>query len=71
MHLLNLDNIFDDDRAAVPRPPDVKPEDLPAAWQATYRERAAVRELSGGLPRELAEHYALLDTLELIKTWEK
>ncbi len=36
-----------------------------------YRERAAARELSGGLLRELAEHYALLDTLELMKAWEK
>ena len=36
-----------------------------------YRKRAAIREVSGGLPRELAEHYGLLDTLELMKTWEQ
>lgn len=48
--------------------PDVKPDDLPGEWQAVYHERAAIRELDGGLPRELAEHYALLDTLELMKT---
>ena len=51
--------------------PDVVPEDLPEQWHAVYRERAAVRELAGGVPRELAEHYALLDTLELMRTWEK
>ncbi len=71
MELLDLDAIFNNDRPTVPRPPDVKPDDLPPEWRATYRERAAVRELSGGLPRELAEHYALLDTLELMKTWEQ
>ncbi len=49
--------------------PDITPDDLPAEWRDMYRERAAIRELSGGLPRELAEHYALLDTLELMKTW--
>ena len=47
--------------------PDVKPDDLPAEWQAVYHERAAIREMDGGLPRELAEHYGLLDTLELMK----
>jgi hypothetical protein len=51
--------------------PDVKPDDLPERWRDVYRERAAIRELSGGLPRELAEHYALLDTLELMKAWER
>jgi len=71
MQLLDLDTIFDNDRTTVPRPPDVKPDDLPAEWRDVYRERAAIRELSGGLPRELAEHYALLDTLELMKTWER
>lgn len=47
--------------------PDVTPDDLPAEWQAVYHERAGIREVCGGLPRELAEHYALLDTLELMK----
>lgn len=32
-----------------------------------YHERAAIREMCGGLPRELAEHYALLDTLALMQ----
>jgi hypothetical protein len=47
--------------------PDVTPAELPPEWQAVYHERAAIREVDGGLPRELAEHYALLDTLELMK----
>ncbi len=34
--------------------PDVKPDDLPAEWRDVYRECAAIRELSGGLPREPA-----------------
>jgi hypothetical protein len=49
--------------------PDMTPDDLPPEWRDIYRERAAIREISGGLPRELAEHYALLDTLELMQTW--
>ncbi len=71
MQLLDLDSIFDDDRVTVPRPPDVKPDDLPHEWRAMYRERTAIHEVSGGLPRELAEHYGLLDTLELTKTLEQ
>jgi hypothetical protein len=67
MDLLDLDAIFDNDRPAVPRVPDVTPDDLPAAWREVYEERAGIREVCGGLPRELAEHYALLDTLELMK----
>jgi hypothetical protein len=47
--------------------PDVRPDDLPAEWQALYHERTAYREAYGGLPREVAEHYALLDTLERMK----
>ncbi len=46
---------------------DVKPDDVPAEWRVVYHERAAIREMCGGLPRELAEHYALLETLELMK----
>jgi hypothetical protein len=51
--------------------PDVNPDDLPDEWQRVYRERAAAREVSGGLHRELAEHFALIDTLELMRGWEK
>ena len=35
--------------------PDVKPDDLSAEWREVYNERAAIREMCGGLPRELAE----------------
>lgn len=51
--------------------PDVSSDDLPSEWRRVYRECAATREASGGLHRELAEHYALLETLELMKAWEK
>lgn len=51
--------------------PDLSPDDLPAEWREMYRERVAIRVVSGGLPRELAEHYALLDTLELMHEWDK
>ncbi|MBP3955034.1 hypothetical protein J8F10_07030 [Gemmata sp. G18] len=52
-------------------PPDVVPGDLPAEWEAVYRERAAAHERSAGVPRELAEHFALLDTLEQMKLWQQ
>ena len=42
--------------------------DLPAEWYEAYRERASIMEFTGGLPRELAEHYALLDTLEFMRS---
>jgi hypothetical protein len=42
-------------------------EDLSVEWREVYEERAAIREYDGGLPRELAEHYALLDTLALMR----
>jgi hypothetical protein len=71
MELLDLNDVFDNDRTRVPRTPGISPDDLHAEWRETYQERAAIRELSGGLPRELAEHYALLDTLELMRNWDK
>jgi len=71
MHLLDLDDIFDNDRVSVPRAPGLTPEDLPPEWREHYQERAATREVFEGFPRELAEHYALLDTLELMRNWDK
>ena len=47
--------------------PDANPDDLPGEWRRVYRERVAAHEQVGGLHRELAEHYALLDTLELMR----
>jgi hypothetical protein len=67
MLLLDLDRIFDNDRRCLPAAPELTPEDLPADWRAEYEERAAIREFDGGLPRELAEHYALVDTLALMR----
>jgi len=51
----------------MPGAPNLTPEALPAEWRDVYEERAAIREYDGGLPRELAEHYALLDVLEMMK----
>ena len=66
--LPDLDRIFDNDRPRVPRPLDVTPEELPREWRKLYEERAAIREYSGGQPRELAEHYALREILEQMKS---
>ena len=67
MLLLDLDRIFDNDRLQVSSVPGLTAKDLPAEWWYEYEERAAIREYDGGLPRELAEHYALLDTLALMR----
>ncbi len=48
--------------------PDLTPDDLPPEWREVYEERAAIREYDGGAPRELAEHFALLDVIELMRT---
>ncbi|MCI0702274.1 MAG: hypothetical protein L0241_14420 [Planctomycetia bacterium] len=66
--LLDLDQIFDNDRPRVRRALELTPSDLPSAWRELYEERAAIREYSGGMPRELAEHYALQDILEMMRT---
>lgn len=50
------------------RSPGQSPADLPADWHAVWDERAAIMEFDGGLTRELAEHYALLEVLEQIRT---
>ena len=48
--------------------PELTPDDLPSDWRAEYEERAAIREYDGNMPRELAEHYALLEIIEMMKT---
>jgi hypothetical protein len=50
VELLDLDDIFDDDRIRVPRTPGLTPDDLPAEWRDMYRESAAIREVSGDCP---------------------
>jgi hypothetical protein len=65
--LLDLDRVFDNDRSCALAVPDPTSADLPADWREVYEERAAIREYDGGLPRELAEHYALLDTFALMR----
>ena len=41
--------------------PEISPSDLPVDWFVVWDERAAIMEYDGGLPREVAEHYALLE----------
>lgn len=48
--------------------PDDLPEDLPGDWHVRWDERAATLERDECLHREHAEHRALLDTVELMKT---
>ncbi len=47
-----------------PNPPPLSPTDLPADWHVLWDERAAVMEYDGGLPREQAEHLALLEIVQ-------
>jgi hypothetical protein len=47
--------------------PSLTPDELPPEWRQEYEERAAILEYDGGAPRELAEHYALLEVLEQMK----
>ncbi len=47
--------------------PELTPDKLPPEWRELYEERSAIREYDGGAPRELAEHYALLDVIELMR----
>jgi len=48
--------------------PSSTPSGLPPEWRELYEERAAILEYDGGAPREVAEHYALIEVLELMKT---
>jgi len=68
MKLLNLDAVFDNDRDRVVRRHELTPDDLPSDWRVEYEERAAIREYDGNMTRELAEHYALLEIIEMMKT---
>jgi hypothetical protein len=56
---------------AVPRgvaaAPDPTPADLPGDWFVIWDERAAIMEFDAGLPRELAEHQALVDVLKQMR----
>jgi hypothetical protein len=67
MEFLDLDYILDSNRTRTPSMLDTTPENLTGEWWEVYVERAAIREFDGGMPRELAEHYALLDVLALMK----
>lgn len=69
MKLLDLDRVFDNDRpfagqGRLAPEPALSIHDLPGDWHAFWEERAAIMEFDGGLPRELAEHRALLEVLE-------
>lgn len=62
-----LESLFRPGADAAPTAPPADPDDLPlpdhlpADWRDLWDERAAIMEFDGGLPRELAEHRALLD----------
>jgi len=67
MKLLNLDAVFDNDRDRVVRGLELTPADLSGDWLVLWDERAAIMEFDGNMPREVAEHYALLDVLKMMK----
>ena len=46
---------------------ELTPADLPTEWFLVWDERAAIMEYDGGMPRERAEHFALLDVIEQMK----
>ena len=48
--------------------PEMTPADLSGDWFVLWDERAAIMEYDGDMPRELAEHFALLDVLQMMKT---
>jgi hypothetical protein len=47
--------------------PILTSDELSPEWREVYEERAAILEYDGGAPRELAEHYALIEVLEQMK----
>jgi len=69
--MLDLDSIFDPDRAVQTRALNlsqsrkVLPSDLTADWRELWEERAAIREYDGGYPRDVAESLALAEILDL------
>lgn len=46
--------------------PAADPPELSAEWHVEWDERAAIMEYDGGLAREVAEHYALLEVQRLM-----
>jgi hypothetical protein len=47
---------------------DDLPENLPGDWHVRWDERAADLERGAGVPRELAEHRALVEVSKAMKT---
>ena len=45
----------------------ILPVDLRGEWHYLWDERAAIMEYDGGLPREKAEHLAMIEVVELMK----
>jgi hypothetical protein len=68
MKLLDLDSIFDNEKSRAGWRIRITPDDLPEEWGEVYEERAAIREYDGEATCEVAEHDALLEILELMKT---
>jgi hypothetical protein len=61
--LPDLSFLEDNYRPVVP-PPAPTPADLSPEWHLLWDERAAIMEYDGGIPREQAEHLALIDILK-------
>lgn len=82
--LLDLDAVFDPDRqpgthiksqrvieSCVVKQCDLtSTTNLPIEWHWEWEERAAILEFDGELPREQAEHLALLDILKRMRSGE-
>jgi hypothetical protein len=48
-------------------PRELTPTDLPLDWYLEWDERAAIMECDGNMPRESAEHFAVLDIFKQMK----
>jgi hypothetical protein len=47
------------------------PADLPSEWRMEWEERAAIMEYDGGLTREQAEYYALVEIVKQMARVQK
>ncbi len=65
--MLDLKMIFDPDRKPPAPAAEIGPDDLPGDWRVEWEERAAIMEYDGQLPREQAEHLAMIDVLRAME----
>ncbi len=74
MILLDLDNIFDNDRVAgsitlEPATGVLTVDDVPAEWRDFLRERTAIMQDDGRVPYDVAELLAIADTIKVAANW--